>query len=115
MTAGHVFSFANFIAAAGWVVLIIFGRKAWVPALVTGAILPLLFAVLYTALLIAHWTDAQGGFAALTDVQALFANEWILLAGWVHYLAFDLFVGSWEVRDASRHGLPHWSIIFVTL
>jgi len=33
------------------------------------------------------------------------------LAGWVHYLAFDLFIGSWEVRDANRHGIPPWAII----
>ena len=111
MTAGHVFSFANFIAAIGWLVLIVLGRKTWVSTFVTGAILPLLFAALYTGLLIAHWSDAKGGFATLADVQALFADEWILLAGWVHYLAFDLFVGSWEVRDARRHGLPHWSVL----
>jgi hypothetical protein len=29
----------------------------------------------------------------------------------VHYLAFDLFVGSWEVRDAQRLGLPHGMVI----
>src|SRR4051812_21348401 len=31
----------------------------------------------------------------------------MLLAGWTHYLAFDLFVGRWEVRDAQRRGIPH--------
>jgi len=33
-----------------------------------------------------------------------------MLAGWVHYLAFDLFVGNWQVRDAQAHGIPHWAI-----
>jgi hypothetical protein len=27
------------------------------------------------------------------------------LAGWIHYLAFDLFVGAWESRDAQRLGI----------
>lgn len=36
---------------------------------------------------------------------------WLLLAGWVHYLAFDLFIGSWEVRDAQRHGLSHLLVV----
>ncbi len=111
MSAGHLFSFANFVAAAGWLALIILGRKTWVAALVIGAILPLLFAMLYSGLLLAYWSEAKGGFATLADVQALFSNEWILLAGWVHYLAFDLFIGSWEVRDARHHGIPHWAII----
>jgi len=34
-----------------------------------------------------------------------------LLAGWVHYLAFDLFVGSWEARDALSHRIPHLAVI----
>ena len=29
----------------------------------------------------------------------------------MHYLAFDLFIGSWEVRDARRHGVPHVLVI----
>jgi hypothetical protein len=29
----------------------------------------------------------------------------------VHYLAFDLFVGSWEVRDSRVHGIPHWFVL----
>jgi hypothetical protein len=33
------------------------------------------------------------------------------LAGWIHYLAFDLFVGAWEVRDAQRQGIHHLLVI----
>ena len=35
----------------------------------------------------------------------------LLLAGWVHYLAFDLFVGSWEVEDARARGVSHWLVL----
>jgi hypothetical protein len=41
----------------------------------------------------------------------LFTQPGIALAGWIHYLAFDLFVGAWEVRDASRHGVPHRVVV----
>jgi Domain of unknown function (DUF4281) len=34
-------------------------------------------------------------------------QPWLLLAGWVHYLCFDLLVGCWEVRDAHGRGVPH--------
>jgi hypothetical protein len=44
-------------------------------------------------------------------VSALFGHRGVLLAGWLHYLAFDLFVGAWEVREARRVGLPHWLIL----
>ena len=41
----------------------------------------------------------------------LFTNEWAVLAGWIHYLAFDLFVGSWEVRDSQERGVSHVLVI----
>src|SRR6266566_35749 len=41
----------------------------------------------------------------------LFSNRWLVLAGWIHYLAFDLFVGSWEVRDARERGIPHLAVV----
>ncbi len=31
----------------------------------------------------------------------------MLVAGWLHYLAFDLFVGGWIAREGERAGLPH--------
>ena len=77
----------------------------------TGAILPLLLAVLYAGLIAANFGKSQGGFGSLAGVAQLFSNPWLLLAGWVHYLAFDLFIGSWEVRDARNRGIAHWMVI----
>ena len=36
--------------------------------------------------------------------MALFRDPWIALAGWLHSLAFDVFVGAWAVRTARREG-----------
>jgi hypothetical protein len=33
------------------------------------------------------------------------------VAGWIHYLIFDLFVGAWEARDARRRGVPHLLLV----
>src|ERR1700683_3238943 len=112
MTAEQVFSIANTTALLGWLLLIVLGPRRGVASLVTGAVVPLLFAVLYAGLFIAHWGQTPGGgFGSLAQVSTLFSNPWILLAGWVHYLAFDLFIGSWEVRDAQAHGISHWFVI----
>ena len=35
----------------------------------------------------------------------------MLLAGWIHYLAFDLLIGTWETRDARERGLPHLLLV----
>jgi len=54
---------------------------------------------------------AEGGFGSLADVATLFQKRELLLAGWIHYLCFDLFIGAWEVRDARRNGIPHLVVI----
>lgn len=111
MTPDQIFSLANTTALIGWLILIFAGRLRWAASLITGVILPALLAVLYIGLLGAHWGETQGGFSTLNAVGALFSNRWLLLGGWVHYLAFDLFIGSWEVRDAQLNGIPHWMVI----
>ena len=45
-----------------------------------------------------HW--GPGGFGSLAEVRQLFERPGLLAAGWLHYLAFDLFVGTWIARDA---------------
>jgi hypothetical protein len=54
---------------------------------------------------------AGGGFGSLAQVQVLFNVDALLLAGWVHYLAFDLFVGIWEVSDSRKAGLPQLLVV----
>jgi hypothetical protein len=73
--------------------------------------MPSLFAVIYVVLLAATLTRSEGGFSSLARVRTLFDSPWLLLAVWTHYLAFDLFVGGWEVRDAQRHGMSHLLIV----
>jgi hypothetical protein len=73
--------------------------------------MPLLLAVIYVALVAATLGRSEGGFSSLAGVRALFDNPWALLAGWTHYLAFDLFIGGWEVRDAQQRGIPHLLVV----
>ena len=76
-----------------------------------GIAIPLALSVGYTVLLVAFWGASEGGFDTLDNVAALFASREVLLAGWIHYLAFDLFVGGWEVRTARRDALPFLAIV----
>ena len=50
-------------------------------------------------------------FDSLSGVRLLLSTPEALLAGWVHYLAFDLFVGSWQVEDAPAANIPHWMLL----
>ena len=41
----------------------------------------------------------------------MFQSHGVLVAGWIHYLAFDLFIGAWEVRDAQANRVPHLLVV----
>ena len=109
MTAEQIFSLLNLIAMAAWLVLILFPRSRSTTKVLS--VVPALLAVVYVALLAVALPQGEGGFSSLAGVSALFENRWALLAGWTHYLAFDLFIGGWEVRDAQSHGIPHLLIV----
>jgi len=105
-----VFSAANTVALAGWLVLVVFPRRRWAHWRVAGIGIPVLLALLYVALLAVHAPGSEGGFSTLAGVRALFARDGVLLAGWVHYLAFDLFIGAWMCRRATAEGLAWWQL-----
>ncbi|HEY1213747.1 MAG TPA: ABA4-like family protein [Bryobacteraceae bacterium] len=106
-----MFSLVNLLAMAGWLLLIFAGKTRWAAPVISGVILPLLVAVVYSGLLAGHLAGSAGSFQTLAGVSALFENRWLLLAGWVHYLAFDLFIGAWQVRDARVQGISHLLVI----
>ncbi len=112
-TPESTFSLANGIALVGWLVLIASPPAArWADAgrRFAGLWLPTALAALYTVLVVAHW-GGDGGFGSLAEVRALFEQPGLLLAGWVHYLAFDLVVGGWIARRAAALGVPHWQVV----
>jgi len=111
MSPEQIFSLTNSLALLGWLLLVFTGRLRWAAPLVLGATVPLLLAVVYTGLLAGHWAEGGGSFRTLAGVSMLFENHWLLLAGWVHYLAVDLFIGGWEVRDSQALGISHWIVI----
>ncbi len=103
-----MFQFASAGALCGWAVLLISPLiPVWADR-ISGLAIPLLFAVAYTGLILAFWMSAQGGFGSLEAVSQLFQTRGLLLAGWIHYLAFDLFVGAWIVRTARAESVPFW-------
>lgn len=110
MTPEQLFPIANLLALGAWILLAVFPRHPTVTTF-TGTIVPASLGAAYVVLLAVMWGGTSGGFATLADVARLFSNRWLLLAGWIHYLAFDLLIGHWEVRDAHRRNIPHVLVV----
>jgi Domain of unknown function (DUF4281) len=105
VTLEGLFSACNLIAMAGWILLLALPKNRHAMG-IAGTVIPLSLATIYLVLFALHARGSQGGFSSLAAVAQLFENRWLLLAGWVHYLAFDLFIGAWETRDAMARGVP---------
>lgn len=105
MSFEQAFSVASTAAMAGWFVLTVLPR--W-PALVLTLRYGLIGAlsVAYTVLIMVFFFRVEGGgFNTIAEVRTLFMSDGGLLAGWIHYLAFDLFVGMWIAQEADKIGM----------
>ena len=108
MDADTIFQLSGPVAIAGWLSLF---ASPWLPSFAdrfASTIVPALLSVAYVGLMLAFWSGAEGGFDTLDNVALLFQTRELLLAGWLHYLAFDLFVGAWIVRTARAEGISFW-------
>ena len=118
MSPEQLFAITNALAVLAWLLLAALPGRRWVTEVVTGRAVPMLFAVLYVAIVATSFAGAEGSFTTLDGVASLFSNPWLLLAGWLHYLAFDLLIGTWEARDARERGVPQLVLVpslFLTL
>jgi len=109
MSPDSLFSLCSSVVLPAWILLVVAPRWRWTHRVAVAV--PLLLAATYLVLVAVNFRPGEGGFGSLDEVAKLFANRNVLLAGWIHYLAFDLFTGAWEVRDAGQLGLPHAFVI----
>jgi len=105
MTPELLFSHVGIAAMAGWALLILGPRRfAWFNAIPLWVI-PAGLSAVYAALIFSRFSGMGGGFDSLDNVAILMSDRWALLAGWVHYLAFDLFVGAVMAARMDRAGV----------
>jgi hypothetical protein len=115
MTPDAIFLIATYGLVPFWLLLVVLPRLSGTQFLVHSALLPLIFGCLYTYYLaVASFGGGQpegASFGTLAGVMIFFQMPEAALAGWLHYLLFDLFIGAWEARDAQRRGMSHWLVI----
>ena len=111
MSHETLFTIFNFIALISWLFLIFAPEWKYTKSLVISGMVSLLFSGLYIILVVSGLTESSGDFTTLAGVKAMFQNDSVALAGWLHYLAFDLFVGTWIVANSSRYSIKHAYVI----
>lgn len=111
MTPDALFSLASAAVLPGWIALA-FAPLARARMVLVARLIAVLLSGLYVTLLVTglagEGPPPGAGFDTLEGVRLLLSSPEALLAGWVHYLVFDLWVGSWEAEDNGKTvALPH--------
>jgi hypothetical protein len=105
MTPEEIFAMTGTPVLAGWAVLILGPRRYGLLNAVPALVIPLGLSALYAVLVLRHFAGTGGGYGSLAEVRVLFGSDWMLLAGWVHYLAFDMMVGAVLARRMDGAGV----------
>ncbi|MCE9499549.1 MAG: DUF4281 domain-containing protein [Leptospira sp.] len=106
MNMSLFYKIINIAAGIAWIVLILFRNDPYITGVIIGWIVPTVLAATYSFFIYRSFASKEKGtMLTFEGVKTLFRNPNVMMAGWIHYLAFDLFIGAWELRDSQQHGI----------
>lgn len=112
MTPSEVFSIANLIAMPMWALMVFLPKWKITNFLIDTKLIPIILSIIYLIYIVISLMQGGGmDFSSLQSVMKLFTSEHAVLAGWVHYLVFDLLVGMWIINENKKLGIHHLLIV----
>ena len=103
MTPTEAFTIANAVTLPMWVLMLFLSKWKVTRFLIDFKVIPLTLAFIYAIYIVqAVCVSGMMDFGNLRSVMALFSEENAVLAGWIHYLAFDLLVGMWMLDQNKK-------------
>ena len=114
ITTENIFNGLNLLVLLGWIPLFIFPYSRFTKKLIDGLYLPFILCAFYIYFLSQTKGLFSADFSSIAGILDLFRNstEESAAAGWIHYLAFDYFVGCWIVNHSIKKGIPY--IVFIS-
>ncbi|MFC0261231.1 ABA4-like family protein [Fontibacter flavus] len=111
MTLEAIFGMASLLAIFSWIALFIFYPSKWIYQTLFSGVLIVLGIMYLFYLFTGIGSLADFNFDSLEQVRTVFSSDEALLAGWIHYLAFDLFVGMWISKDSWEKNISRWVLL----
>ena len=107
-----IFSLSNLFVLPFWTLMIFFPRWQWTRRIVRYPFFVALLALLYAILVISQFAGILPVLLrpSLANVSALLGTPTWATIGWIHFLAFDLFVGRWIYLDSQERGISAWFV-----
>ena len=116
-TTPFLFTIANTAILFAWLPLLVAPKKKIAQTLIAFPYVPLVISLFYLYFLLSDGGLSEADFSSLEGILKLYhqATPEAAAAGWMHYLAFDYWVGCWVLRDAQKRELPHALILLPLL
>ena len=120
LTFENIYLWANFGVLPFWLMLIFIPNSKFTQFFVNSIILPLILSAtyvytIYQAILFEEPIfDFFKLYLNLDGLYTIFATESFLLVFWLHFLALNLFMGSWVSRDGVKYNISR-SLLFIPL
>ena len=120
LTFENIYFWSNLGLIPFWLMLIIIPRSNVTQIFVNSIVLPLLLSSAYIFILKQSiflgdsFLEVFTLYSSLDDLYTLFATESFLLIFWIHFLAINIFLGSWISRDGVKYNIPRW-LVFLPL
>ena len=115
-----LFRFGNLLVLPLWALIILLPRWRWTTRIMRSPFVSALPATLYLGLVLPHLGEVWPIVSrpALSSVAMLLGSPAGATIAWVHFLAFDLFVGRWIYLDSQERRINPWLMapaLFLTL
>jgi hypothetical protein len=100
-----VFQLSSLLVAPFWLLMIVLPCWRWTERIVGSPWIAAAPAVLYAAFVLPRAGEILESFDSVVSVAALIGTVDGATIAWLHFLAFDLFVGRWIYLDSRQNGV----------
>jgi len=118
LTFENIYLYSSFGVLPFWLLLIFIPNSKITQIFVSSIILPIILStayiyVLYQSILLDEpFFDVFKLYLSIDNLYTTFATESFLLFFWIHFLALNLFLGSWVSKDSIKYNIPRKIIFF---
>ena len=106
----QVFSFSSALVMPFWFLMIVFPHWRWTNRIMQSLLVFVPVALLYALLVLPRFSDIflEVVNPTLSGISVLLGTPEGATIGWVHFLAFDLFVGRWVYLNSRENSISAW-------
>ncbi len=117
LTFENIYFWANFAVLPFWIMLAFIPKARITQILVNSIIAPLILTSIYVYVIYQMILMEELFFSifklylSADELYALFSTESFLVIFWLHFIALNLFLGSWMANDATKYNIARFIIV----